>query len=76
MQPSAITKPTTRRPVVAAITSKGRLALALARLERSWDEVPVPTQARLIAAIAAVADDYAPAVRQPVRVPLVGRISA
>ena len=59
-----------------AITSKGRLALALARLERSWDQVPTPTQTRLIAAIAAVADDYAPPGRQPGRVPLVGRLSA
>ena len=59
-----------------AITSKGKLALALARLDRSWDNVPEPTKARLIAAIAAVADDYAPATRQPARVPLVGKISA
>jgi hypothetical protein len=58
------------------ITSKGKLALALARLGRAWDEVPPPTQARLIAAIAAVADDYAPSTRQPARVPLVGRLSA
>jgi hypothetical protein len=42
------------------ITSKGKRALAAARLERSWENVPPPTQARLIAAIAAVADDYAP----------------
>ena len=68
---------TTRRPVMAAITSKGRLALALARLDRAWDTVPLPTQARLIAAIAAVADDYAPPTRQARRrVPLVGRITA
>ena len=58
------------------ITDRGRLALALARLERAWDEVPPPTQARLIAAIAAVADDYQPVTRQPVRVPLIGRLSA
>jgi hypothetical protein len=57
------------------ITSKGKLALVLARLERSWGDVPPPIQQRLIVAIAAVADDYAPATRRPVRVPLVARIT-
>jgi hypothetical protein len=59
-----------------AVTPLGRLALALSRLDRAWDDVPPPIQLRLIAAIAAVAGDYAPATGQPARVPLVGRISA
>jgi hypothetical protein len=60
----------------AAITPRGRLALALARLERSWDDVPPPIQQRLITVIGQVGDDYAPAARQSARVPLVGRLSA
>ena len=66
----------TDRP--CAITSKGKLALALSRLERSWDNVPEPTKARLIAAIAAIGDDYQPArsTLTRVKVPLVGRLSA
>jgi hypothetical protein len=56
-----------------AVTSRGRLALAISRLERAWENVPSPTRARLIAAIAAVADDYQPARHErAIRVPLVG----
>ena len=60
-----------------AVTSKGRPALAISKLEKSWNNVPPPTQARLIAAIAAVADDYAPSRHErAVTVPLVGRVVA
>ena len=60
-----------------AITPKGQLALALARLDRAWEQIPPPIQLRLIAAIAAVADDHTPAARRPRRrVLLVGRITA
>ena len=58
------------------LTSKGKLALAVARLERAWDDVPPPLQQRLIAAIGQLADDFGPAARQPrrtVRVPLAAR---
>ena len=59
------------------LTSKGKLALALARLERAWDDVPPPLQDRLIAAIGQLADDYRPAARKPrtPRVPLAGRLA-
>jgi hypothetical protein len=67
---------TARRPVAAAITPKGQLALALARLDRAWDAVPPPIQLRLIAAIAAVADDYQPARHErAVKVPLIARLT-
>ena len=60
-----------------AITPKGKLALALDRLDRAWDQVPPPIQQRLITVIDQVADDYQPARHErAVRVPLVGRRSA
>jgi hypothetical protein len=57
------------------LTPKGKLALALARLERSWDAVPASTQRRLIAAMDAIAEDYQPRAAEHVHVPLLGRIA-
>jgi hypothetical protein len=44
-----------------ALTSLGKLALSVAKLERSWSIVPLDVQERVLAVLTTVAADYAPA---------------